>query len=73
MGHRGNSKHPEAAKVICDALDRITASGKPAGCLALDDETAELYLAHGTRFLAVGIDVHLMIGAARGLVSKYIG
>lgn len=71
MGLKGNSKHPEAEKMICDALDRITASGKPAGCLALDDATAELYLAHGTRFLAVGIDVHLMINAARAKVAKY--
>ena len=72
MGHLGNSKHPEAQKLICDALDRIAASGKPPGCLALDDETAELYLSHGTRFLAVGIDVQLLVSAARAKMSAWM-
>ena len=73
MGFKGNAAHPEARAAILDALRRIAASDKAAGCLALDDDTADLYLEQGTRFLAVGIDVHLMIKAARAKAAQYAG
>lgn len=71
MGFRGNSKHPDAKKAVCDALTKIAASAKAAGCLSLDDDTAQMHLDSGSTFQAVGIDVHMMINTARASVAKY--
>ncbi|MEM8728617.1 MAG: HpcH/HpaI aldolase/citrate lyase family protein [Pseudomonadota bacterium] len=71
MGLQGNAMHPETVKMVCDVITRIAASGKAPGSLAIDNAIARQYLAAGARFLAVGIDVLLMVKTARDLAARF--
>ena len=71
MGHPGNAAHPEVAEAIRIALGKIAASGGAAGILSFDDATARTYLDWGAQFLAVGMDVVLLVNSARALSAKW--
>ena len=71
MGHPGNSGHPDVADAIRTGLGKIAASDKAAGILALNDDTAQTYLEWGAQFLAVGIDVALLVKNARDLSARW--
>lgn len=70
MGHLGNNKHPEVQAAIKDAATRIRATGKSAGTLARDAESAEEMFAAGFNFVAAGIDVALLARNAEALAAK---
>jgi len=70
MGFPGNADAPQVQDTIRDALGRIAASGKAAGIMSLGDKT-EVYLEAGARFVAVAIDVMLLVKAARDTASKW--
>lgn len=71
MGHPGALDHPAVKAAIEDAIRRITATGKPAGILTSDAAFARACMGWGTRFTAVGMDIGLMLHAARGLAASY--
>jgi len=71
MGHPGNPTHPDVAKAIRNGLGKIAASSKAAGILAFKDEIAQDYLKWGAQFLAVGMDVVLLVKTARALSTKW--
>ncbi len=71
MGFSGNSTAPEVHATIMDALRRIDASGKAAGIMALTDLTED-YLEAGARFLAVEIDVRILVQNARAVARRWI-
>jgi 4-hydroxy-2-oxoheptanedioate aldolase len=71
MGYPGDSRAEPVQEAIRDALTRIAASDKAAGCLAVDDETALKYRDWGAQFLAVGIDVVLLAQHARALATLW--
>jgi len=71
MGHPGALDHPAVKAAIEDAIRRITATGKPAGILTSDAAFARGCMGWGTRFTAVGMDIGLMLQAARGLAASY--
>jgi 4-hydroxy-2-oxoheptanedioate aldolase len=71
MGHPGALDHPAVKAAIKDAIRRITATGKPAGILTSDAAFARACMGWGTRFTAVGMDIGLMLQAARGLAASY--
>jgi len=71
MGHPGALDHPAVKAAIKDAILRITATGKPAGILTSDAAFARACMGWGTRFTAVGMDIGLMLQAARGLAASY--
>jgi len=71
MGHPGALDHPAVKAAIEDAIRRITATGKPAGILTSDEAFARACMGWGTRFTAVGMDIGLMLHAARGLAASY--
>ncbi|MEY3309852.1 MAG: hypothetical protein RLZZ413_3890 [Pseudomonadota bacterium] len=71
MGYPGQLGHPEVTAAIEDAIRRITAAGKPAGILTSDLAFARACIGWGTRFTAVGIDISLMLHAARSLAASY--
>ncbi len=71
MGHPGDSRAPEVQAAIKDALGRIAASDKAAGCLAVDDATARTYRDWGAQFLAVGIDVVMLAQTARETMARW--
>lgn len=69
MGHLGDSNHPEVVAAIEDAAKRIKAAGKRAAILALDSETARNYAQMGYDMVAAGLDMHLMVTAARQMLE----
>lgn len=71
MGHLGNPAHPEVQAAIEAALRKIVASGKAAGALATDTETAARYQAIGACFLQVGVDTLLLRNAAVSLAEQF--
>lgn len=71
MGHPGNSAHPDVVAAIARAIRTIRAAGKPAGILTLDPEFARQCMDWGTSFTAVGMDIALLVGAARGLAARF--
>jgi 4-hydroxy-2-oxoheptanedioate aldolase len=71
MGHRGNPGHPEVQAAIEQAITTIVASGKAAGTLTGDAKLARRYLELGATFVAVGIDITLMVQAARKLSADF--
>lgn len=71
MGYGGNSAAPEVREVIADAITRIKASGKAPGILGITEEAVQSYKEMGAQFLAVGIDVLLLVQTARKLATRW--
>ncbi|WP_295542687.1 4-hydroxy-2-oxoheptanedioate aldolase [uncultured Pseudacidovorax sp.] len=71
MGHRGKAGHPEVLAAIDDAIRTIVASGKAAGTLTSDATLARRYLDLGATFVAVGLDITLLVQATRRLAADF--
>lgn len=71
MGYPGQKADGPVQDVIRDALARIAASDKAAGILAVDHDTALRYADWGAQFVAVGIDVLMLAGAARATMARW--
>ena len=71
MGLLGQPAHPEVRRAIEDGIATVRAAGKAPGLLALDVDLARHYLVQGTRFIAVGADVTLMVSACRDLAAGF--
>jgi len=67
MGHAGNAAHPEVQAALRAALKRCT---KPLGTLAGSPEQAAAYREAGFAFVALGSDLGMLTGQARGFVAK---
>ncbi len=63
--------HPDVQIAIENAVRRITATGKAAGILTFDQAFARTCMSWGTRFTAVGMDLALMVHAARALATEF--
>jgi len=57
MGHLRDMNHPDVARVIDHALQRIAAAGKPSGIITLGPSDHAGFVAKGVRFLGVSVDV----------------
>jgi 4-hydroxy-2-oxoheptanedioate aldolase len=71
LGHRGNPGHPEVAAAIEGAGARIRKTGKAAGILTTNVELARRHLEIGFNFVAVGVDISLLVHAAEELARKF--
>lgn len=71
MGHMGDLLHEEVVKTILGAIQRISASDKAAGILTTNDQMISAARDAGARFIAVGLDVLMLAGAARALAAKW--
>jgi len=71
MGFQGDSAHPEVRQVIAESLAKITAAGKAPGILGVSEEATQSYFDMGAQFLAVGIDVLLLVQSARALAAHW--
>jgi 4-hydroxy-2-oxoheptanedioate aldolase len=71
MGHVGNPNAPEVQAAIKAGLAKIAASDKAAGILAVDDKVAQTYASWGAQFLAVGIDVLMLVKTARATIKLW--
>ncbi len=72
MGHLGNPGHPDVQAAIDQAIRTIVASGKAAGTLTGDVKQARHYLSLGATFVAVGLDVSLMMQAVRQRAAEFL-
>lgn len=71
LGHIGNPGHPEVQAAIQDAVNRLTALGKPAGILTPSEADARRYIEWGYRFVAVGSDLGLVAKHADALAKAF--
>ncbi len=71
MGHPGNPSHPEVVAVIEAAITRLTAMGKPAGILTLDETFARRCMTLGTLFTAVAVDLGILVHGVRDLRARF--
>jgi 4-hydroxy-2-oxoheptanedioate aldolase len=71
MGLPGQIGHPQVVAAIEAAIGRIRRAGRPAGILTGDPVFARRCIALGTSFTAVGIDIALLVGAARWLRAGF--
>jgi 4-hydroxy-2-oxoheptanedioate aldolase len=71
MGFPGQPNHPEVRAQIDDAIDRLKKIGVPSGILTMDRAYAQHCISRGTTFTAVGLDLSMMLGAARDLAGAF--
>lgn len=73
MGFAGQSDAEPVKAAIKDALAAIRVAGKAPGILGTTQEAAQRYVDQGAQFVAVGVDLLLMVQNARGLSAKWRG
>ncbi len=71
LGHIGNPHHEDVQNAIQDAVERLTATGTPAGILATAPDDARRYIVWGYRFVAVGSDLGLLARGADMLSRSF--
>jgi len=69
LGHIGNTGAPEVVMAVETALDKIAASDKASGIMALDPVAAKAYLARGVDFVAVSIDARTLALSLRAIAA----
>jgi 4-hydroxy-2-oxoheptanedioate aldolase len=67
----GQVNHTRVQEAICAGIARVRSAGKAAGVLTPDPPTARSYLDAGALFVAVGVDIGLLQGAARNLRGQF--
>ena len=71
MGHLGRPSAEPVQDAIRDARDRLETLNKPAGILAVSRDDAQRYLDWGFGFVAIGIDIALLLGEARSRLAGF--
>lgn len=71
MGYPGQSGHPEVVQAMLDGIATVRAAGKAPGILMTDPLQARRYLDADALFVAVGVDVSLLMQAARALAQQF--
>lgn len=69
MGHGGQTDHPDVLAAIAAAVAEITASGKPAGILALSPGALAHARGLGVRFLGVASDTTILSTGLRATAA----
>lgn len=64
MGYAGQPTHPKVKTAILDATARIAAAGLPPGILSPNHDLLSAAVAHGAKFIAVGVDTGFLRSAA---------
>ena len=68
-GHIGNPGAPEVVEAVQSSLDKIAASDKASGIMALDPAAAKSYLDRGVDFVAVSIDARTLALSLRAIAA----
>jgi 4-hydroxy-2-oxoheptanedioate aldolase len=71
MGHPGQTGHPEVRAAVLDAVARLGRLGRPAGLLTQDEAFARACIDAGARFVAIAVDMSLLVGAADALAARF--
>ncbi len=61
----------DTVPVVAEAIARITATGKPAATIAVDDHQIQAYVDAGARMIAVGIDVLVLSRGLDALATRW--
>lgn len=72
IGHLGKPGHPEVRKTVVEAIERISAAGKPAGVFASTADAVDTYRDAGAKFIALGTDTYLLANATSTLARSQI-
>lgn len=71
VGLVGQSTHPDVRKLVLEAGSAIRATGKAAGMLDFNIDTARPLLAGDFDFVAVGSDLYTLARATRQLIGEF--
>ncbi len=73
MGLIGQPTDPKVRAAIVQGIAAVQKAGKAAGTLTGDQRLAREYLAQGALFVAVGVDMSLLVKAATDLAGAFKG
>ncbi|MEP1613033.1 MAG: HpcH/HpaI aldolase/citrate lyase family protein [Roseobacter sp.] len=71
LGYLDQTMHPDMQATILSALKRISDSGKAAGILTTDDDMIDASLKAGARFVAVAMDIALLLQNGKTAAAKW--
>lgn len=71
MGLPGQMNHPDVVALIEDAFERLKAIGVPVGIMALEQDAAQKYIALGSAFTAVGVDLVMLADSVNALQRSF--
>ncbi|MFK7744720.1 MAG: HpcH/HpaI aldolase/citrate lyase family protein [Roseobacter sp.] len=71
LNYLGQAMHPDMQATILAALKQISDSGKAAGILTTDDGMIQSSLNSGARFVAVAMDIAMLLGNAKKSAAKW--
>jgi 4-hydroxy-2-oxoheptanedioate aldolase len=71
MGFLGQATHPDVVAALTQGIATVRAAGKAPGILMTDNKASQYYLDQGALFVAVGVDVMLLMTAARQLSATF--
>ncbi|MCX7264325.1 MAG: aldolase/citrate lyase family protein [Burkholderiales bacterium] len=71
LGHAGQPGHPDVQAAIEDAIARILKAGKAPGILTADEALAKHYLSLGALFVAVGLEVQILMRQSTALAQRF--
>jgi 4-hydroxy-2-oxoheptanedioate aldolase len=69
MGVPGEVDHPKLTEKMSFAVERARSAGRTVGIFAADAETARRWADVGVQFIAVSMDVGILLGACEGIVA----
>jgi 4-hydroxy-2-oxoheptanedioate aldolase len=71
MGYPGQPGHPAVVKTMLDGIATVRKAGKAPGILMTDPVQAQRYLDAGALFVAVGVDMLVLVAAAQALARRF--
>lgn len=71
LGHVGNAGHATVMSAVENGIQRLKACGKPSGVLTGNPDHAARFIAAGTSFTAVGVDVGVLTQATEALARRF--
>ena len=71
MGYPGQMNHPEVISAMERGLTRLAELGVPGGVMVLDVNEAKRFIALGSKFTAVGVDLVLLAQAVDRLRAQF--
>lgn len=71
MGFLGRPAHPDVVAAMTQGIATVLAAGKAPGILMTDDKSSRYYLDRGALFVAVGVDVMMLVQAAKSLAATF--
>ena len=63
--------HPDVVTAIEKAFARLKTLGVPVGIMALDPDVADKYIALGSAFTAVGVDLVMLADSVEALRRRF--